>query len=433
MPDVRILTPDNPTGETPKANRVLSPGQDETEYSPQWAPWVRQFVGVLLILGVIVSVIVLGPISQIVIGSFLLALLMYFPARLVTNRLRVGYKYAVGFLYLFVIVTLIGAVAVIAPIVADGVRSFSAAAQRQLVEINKFFDEYSASTPEKGIFTIFGTPVDLNPFLQIIDDTISRTANQPPAGAGVSVVTDPNSPFRNINYQGLLDFVTGLIGTVFGFTTSFISTLLLSLFISFLILIELPDYQRGLYKLIPLAYHRELGLLTNRLVVVWRGFFRGQLIVGVIIGVLTWLQCTLMGVQGAVPLALLTAIVSLIPNIGGFIALIPLALAPLIQGSTVFTTMPNTTFALLVVAVNLVISQVIWNVIAPSIIGDAISLPLPVIIVGVFFGAAIGGIVGAFLIAPILGSLRVIIMYLLMKVSKQDPFPGEVWASQGGR
>ena len=66
---------------------------------------------------------------------------------------------------------------------------------------------------------------------------------------------------------------------------------------------------------------------------------------------------------------------------------------------------------MLVVGINLVISQLIWNMIAPKILGDALDLPLPVIIVGVFVGAAAGGVLGAFLAAPILATLRVIISY----------------------
>jgi len=87
--------------------------------------------------------------------------------------------------------------------------------------------------------------------------------------------------------------------------------------------------------------------------------------------------------------------------------------------------LPNTTVALLVVVGNLVISQVIWNVVAPKILGDALSLPLPVIIVGVVIGTALGGILGAFLIAPILGTLRVLVLYTIQKIFQQDPFPGE--------
>jgi predicted PurR-regulated permease PerM len=115
----------------------------------------------------------------------------------------------------------------------------------------------------------------------------------------------------------------------------------------------------------------------------------------------------------------------LIPTIGGIIALVPLSIIAFLQGSTVFTELSNGTLALLVVIVNLAISQIIWNVVGPKILGDAVNLPLPIIIVGVLVGAALGGILGAFLITPIIGTVRVITVYLLRKIGQQDPFPGQ--------
>jgi hypothetical protein len=48
-----------------------------------------------------------------------------------------------------------------------------------------------------------------------------------------------------------------------------------------------------------------------------------------------------------------------------------------------------------------------------------------VIIIGIIIGTALGGALGAFLIVPILGTVRVIVMYLMAKIMQRDPFPGE--------
>jgi predicted PurR-regulated permease PerM len=153
---------------------------------------------------------------------------------------------------------------------------------------------------------------------------------------------------------------------------------------------------------------------------------------GIVIGILTWIQLTLLGIDGALPLAIFTGFISLIPTLGGIIALIPLAIVPLLQGSTVFIEMSHITVALLVVGINLVISQLIWNVVAPKMLGDALNLPMPVMIVGVFIGAAIGGILGAFLVAPIMSMISVIVGYVIAKVSGFDPYPGEIPESRLG-
>ncbi len=82
-------------------------------------------------------------------------------------------------------------------------------------------------------------------------------------------------------------------------------------------------------------------------------------------------------------------------------------------------------FALLVVGISLVINQVMWSVVAPKILGDALDLPLAVIIIGVFIGTAVGGVLGAFRVAPIMASARVVLAYVLDKLGGHDPFPGE--------
>jgi hypothetical protein len=77
-----------------------------------------------------------------------------------------------------------------------------------------------------------------------------------------------------------------------------------------------------------------------------------------------------------------------------------------------------------VTGINLLISQVIWNVVAPKILGDALNLPVVVIIVGVFVGAAVGGVLGAFLVAPIMSTIWLFVTYLVRKIAQKDPFPG---------
>ena len=267
---------------------------------------------------------------------------------------------------------------------------------------------------------------------------VFATLTATPMPAGTPVPTDtaggttPNNILSGIDLRELLGSlfnvagtVTGTLTTAIGSVTGLILTLLLSLFISFLVLLDLPQVQGAFMNNVPAVYHREYALLIARIVRVWNGFFRGQVLIGFIIGVLTWLELSILGVAGAEILAVFTGLISLIPTVGGVIALIPLGLVPLIQGSSVFPNMSNGLFALLVIGISLVINQVMWSTVAPAILGDALDLPLAVIIIGVFIGTAVGGILGAFLVAPIMASTRVLLKYIFAKLAGIDPFPGE--------
>jgi predicted PurR-regulated permease PerM len=133
-----------------------------------------------------------------------------------------------------------------------------------------------------------------------------------------------------------------------------------------------------------------------------------------------------MGVPGGIFVGVTCGLLALIPTVGNLLSIIPVTIAPLIGGSTVFTELDRGALALLVALINILVTQTFTlNVIAPKITGDAVSLPLPVVIVGLFIGTAFGGILGALLIAPILGTLRLIVDYMLRKIRGGDPFPNE--------
>jgi predicted PurR-regulated permease PerM len=386
----------------------------QSEYQPQWSTWTRQWMTVALIIAGVYAVTLLRPVIQMLVIAFLVALIMFTPTRAITRRVHMPHALVVVLLYLLLILIVVFILAVIIPAFVNGANNLSHSMDQAYNDLRASLEQYK---PEQGIVTILGARLDLGFIIDPIRNFVLGTGGTAPANVDLQQVLS-----GLFNVAGTLtETVTSTIGVV----ANFVTTLVMALFISFLILVDLPKTRRSIFNSIPAMYHREYALLISKVGHVWNSFFRGQVIIGVIIGLLTWVQLAVMGVAGAGVLAIFTGVVSLIPTIGGFIALFPLALVPLFQGSSVFSDLPSGAFALLVVGVNLVISQLIWNIVAPKILGDALDLPLPVILVGVFIGAALGGILGAFLIAPILGTLRILVVYAVSKIGQQDPFPGE--------
>lgn len=431
---------------------TVPPDQPNAGYYPQWERPTRLMMTVFLIVGGVYALTLLAPVIQMLAFAFLLAFAMFTPSRALTRRLHIPWAGSVVIVYLLLILVVLGLLLVFIPGFVDGVntllRQIENAYQSLLVRLQQY-------QPSQGIVDVLGLGIelDMNPIIEPVREFIlggQAVLPEAPGGLGIEAPPTPGlivpgrtgstttpaltlNPLESVNLQQIIQSVsnvagtvTDLIGSLVGGLAGFFSNLLLAVFVSFLVMIDLPHTYDNLVKWIPQAYHREYALLLARVRAVWNGFFRGQVFIGIVIGLLTWVQLTLMGVPGATILAIFTAVISLIPTIGGFIALLPLSIVPLLQGSLVFTGMSNVVFALLVVGVNLLISQGIWNVVAPKILGDALDLPLPVIIVGVFIGAAVGGVLGAFLVAPIMSTLRVIIIYIIRKIGQADPFPGEV-------
>ncbi|MBN1964991.1 MAG: AI-2E family transporter [Anaerolineae bacterium] len=447
------------------AEALRAPAQApyRTSYQPQWSTWARQLATVLLIIGGLYALTLLAPVMQMLALSFLIAFLLFGPSRSLARHTPIPYAGAVLALYVLLIVAVLFLVLIFIPAFVNGVNGLVERVEATYADLQIRLSEYG---PEQGIVTILGTEVDFNFIIEPLRDFLLGTGplaadlvdtagavgasgepsafSTPPPGAlatpGATPATGDVAPadtggavsVPTIDLQQLIASIASIAGAVTGTVTSAITsvtglliTLLMALFLSFLILIDMPDAQVAFVRYTPPAYHREMALLIAKIVEVWNAFFRGQVIIGIIIGLVTWLQLALMGVAGAEILAVFTGIISLIPTIGGIIALIPLGIVPLVEGSLVFTEMSPVLFTLLVVGINLIVSQIVWNVLAPKIQGDALKLPMAVIIVGVFIGAAVGGVLGAFLVAPIMATIRVSTVYVLAKIGGRDPYPGE--------
>ncbi len=405
------------------------PSSEPSVYQPDWAPWVRQFISIGLVIAGVWALTLLTPVITILITTFLLSFLMFVPARVVAWRTPLTYPVCVLIMFVIVLLLIILLVLVIVPALVDLAQNVIESINAALISVQDTLSAWDPTNPDTAQFFIdlpLGIQFDATALALPLKDLIAGSENPETALLDLQAALFSLLPV-NVNVGAVASSVANTVGSLALWLVSTVgnlmSTLTVSLLLSLVILFELPRYQTGALEGFP-RHQRELRLLGQKIMSVWTGFFRGQLFLCFIIGVLTYLQLWFMGIPSAFIIAVIVAVISLIPTIGGIIALIPLFLMPLIQGSTVLDFDPIT-LAVVTVLINLVISQVIWNAVAPKVMGDAVNLPLPLIILGIIIGAAVGGALGAFLIVPILGMVRVLITYLMAKVARRDPYPGE--------
>ena len=82
-------------------------------------------------------------------------------------------------------------------------------------------------------------------------------------------------------------------------------------------------------------------------------------------------------------------------------------------------------FALVVLALMIVIQQLENHLLVPRIVGGALDLHPIIVIVGLFMGASLAGILGAILAAPIIASLKLFGNYAWRKLFDLPPFPDD--------
>jgi predicted PurR-regulated permease PerM len=196
--------------------------------------------------------------------------------------------------------------------------------------------------------------------------------------------------------RGAVEGVT-LVGEV-------ITGLILCLFLTFFFVKDSERFTRWILDFA--GRHREdhLRELGTRSATAVSGYLRGQATVGLVDGVFIGIGLAVLGVPLVVPLAFLTFVAAFLPLVGAFAAGALAALVALVT--------KGVTTALLVVGLTVLVQQLEGHLLAPLLLGRAVSLHPVVIILALAAGAILGGIIGAFLAVPIAAVVTAVGTYL---------------------
>ena len=134
------------------------------------------------------------------------------------------------------------------------------------------------------------------------------------------------------------------------------------------------------------------------------GYLRGQAAVGAVDAIFIGIGLAILGVPLVVPLAFLTFVAAFLPLVGAVVAGALAALVALVT--------KGVTTALIVVGITLLVQQLEGHLLAPLLLGRAVSLHPVVIILALAAGAILGGIIGAFLAVPIAAVVTAVGTYL---------------------
>ena len=140
--------------------------------------------------------------------------------------------------------------------------------------------------------------------------------------------------------------------------------------------------------------------VATRIAGIVRSYVSVNLLLAAFAGVFTWLALELLGVDLAVPLAVLVAFLDLVPLIGFTIGGLLVAVVAALHG------FPGT--LLIWLALFVIYQQVQDRVVQPIFYKNAVQLPPAVAAIAVLAGAQLAGILGALLAIPIAAALGVI-------------------------
>ncbi|MCI5051292.1 MAG: AI-2E family transporter [Candidatus Pacebacteria bacterium] len=191
----------------------------------------------------------------------------------------------------------------------------------------------------------------------------------------------------------------------------------LNLLIIFVVSFYLSVQEKGIDSMLriftPLKYEEAVVSLWHRVQRKVGSWFRGQLIIALILTVLTYGGLALFGVPYAFILALLAGVFGLVPY-GIFLALLPAAALGAAQGGI--------WMGLGIIAFYVILQQILDLVLAPLIVNKLTGVPSLLVIISVFIGTKLFGLYGLVLAIPLaLFAMEIIAESEKVKSKQREP------------
>ena len=215
--------------------------------------------------------------------------------------------------------------------------------------------------------------------------------------------------------QGVTRVVTlarGLLGGILHAITTFILVLMVSAFL-------LADTHRLLAwmrNLVPRIYNQDLDNVVVLIDKGLSGAIRGQFVICIINGVLTWIGLQVIGIKYPLLLGLLAGVMSLIPIFGSIISSIPIVVVALVSGQEGMDMLRGVLILLWIIGIHLLEA----NLLNPKIMGTAAKIHPVLVVFAVVAGERTYGAVGALLGVPLFSAVQALFLYIRAKVRGEE-------------
>jgi predicted PurR-regulated permease PerM len=223
----------------------------------------------------------------------------------------------------------------------------------------------------------------------------------------------------------LLTRAGSLVGSFAVAAISGATTFLLMIVMSYYFLVDFERLRPAFYTIIPTPYQQDFDHLLTQTDRIWRAFLRGQVLLGVIVGVITSVLMTIVGLDFPIAVGVIAGFMELIPMFGPVITGIFATLIALFQLLNPWGLTPLG-YTLLIVGIFLLIQQVENLILVPRIMGESLAIHPLVVFIAVLAGGILAGFFGVLLAAPVVATLRLGSGYLYSKVVEIAPPRTEV-------
>jgi len=353
--------------------------------SNEWSKTTRYIVFGLVLVGCIWFIIAAQALVGAIAISALLAYLLNPLVTLVNERARVARSLVVFFVYLISLGAIVTATILLVPAIPEQTASFLEDMQ---VVINQVEADYFSES-----ITVLNTEIPLEGFFPETD------------------IVELMSSFIRA------DIIVELLQT----TTTNLGWIIIVLVATYFLLQDWGTLRDWLFSWIPSPFEADCRILYHEIKLVWNRYFRGQLRLSIIVGLLTGAGSLIMGLPGAILFGVFAAIFDVLLSVGPAIIMGIATVVAVLAGSS---TLPisNTLFAVLVLVFFLAIQGLenIW--LRPRIMSTSVRIHPAIIFIAIVASLSLAGVLTALIIVPVLGSIAVLSRYTYSKLFKLDPW-----------
>ena len=221
-----------------------------------------------------------------------------------------------------------------------------------------------------------------------------------------NTVNDLLESIKNIDFKQYINMDT--IGQYARGAMNFFNSII-DIFVAFIVSVYLLSgrakimafFERFFKAVFSEKTYKNLSKYFNDTNEIFFKFLSSQLIDAVVVGVLTTIAMSVMGIKYAPLLGFIIGLFNIIPYVGAIIAVIIAAIITLITGGLVQ--------AIWMLVVIIILQQIDANIINPKIVGDNLKISPLVVIFAITIGGAYFGMWGIFLSVPISAVCKILV------------------------
>lgn len=221
--------------------------------------------------------------------------------------------------------------------------------------------------------------------------------------------------------QPLLGQAGSIVGSIATGAAVSIGRIFFVVFVAYFILAESQQIGKTSIGQIP-EYDYDIRRMSRQIRIVWDSFFRGQIIIFMMVFVVYLVVLSSLGVRNPVALAAMTGLAVFVPYVGIWVTASVLLVVTFFQPSNYFGLLPWQ-YAVMVLAVALVINFTFDNYITPRFLGRTLDIHPAAVLVAALVMASLLGLIGIFLAAPVVATLKLFGIYVFKKMFDLDPWP----------